>query len=191
MLATSIDSFNTTCEHFAHLIGIGITRQCPPISCGLTSYFSGSDAREWDDTVPPGENPAALLRWRIVRILQMPLSTGLSRCCGYTDLHLILVPLIRDRPTKLRATSCGGDRASQAARSGAGRSMNLRGRGGGFTDRGRAEQMEESMQLRLLIRRHANQFHTELFLPQPADDGKVPAQGVSDAPLRRRTRQAT
>jgi len=88
MLATSIDSFNTTCEHFAHLIGIGITRQCPPISCGLTSYFSGSDAREWDDTVPPGENPAALLRWRIVRILQMPLSTGLSRCCGYTDLHL-------------------------------------------------------------------------------------------------------
>ena len=86
----------------------------------------------------------------------------------------ILVPLIRDRPTKLRATSCGGDRASQAARSGAGRSMNLRGRGGGFTDRGRAEQMEESMQLRLLIRRHANQFQTELFLPRPADDGKVP-----------------
>ena len=52
--------------------------------------------------------------------------------------------------------------------------MNLRGRGGGFTDRGRAEQMEESMQLRLLIRRHANQFQTELFLPRPADDGKVP-----------------
>jgi len=58
--------------------------------------------------------------------------------------------------------------------------MNLRGRGGGFTYRGRAEQMEESMQSRLLIRRHSNQFHTELFLPRPADDGKVPGQGVSD-----------
>src|SRR5437870_136992 len=69
---------------------------------------------------------------------------------------------------------------AQAARSGAERSMNLSGRGGGFTYRGRAEQMEESTQSRLLIRRHSNQFHTELFLPRPADDGKVPAQGLSD-----------
>src|SRR5438132_12768632 len=69
---------------------------------------------------------------------------------------------------------------AQAARSGAERSMNLRGRGGGFTYRGRAEQMEESTQSRLLIRRHSYQFHTEIFLPRPADDSKVPAQGVSD-----------
>ncbi len=36
------------------------------------------------------------------------------------------------------------------------------------------------MQSSLLIRRHANQFHTEFVLSRPADDGKVPRQGVSD-----------
>ena len=36
------------------------------------------------------------------------------------------------------------------------------------------------MQPSLLIRRHSNQFHTEFFLPRPADDGKVPSQRFSN-----------
>src|SRR4029077_7412877 len=59
----------------------------PPISCGLTSYISDSHAREWGDTLLPRATRAALPRWRIVRIPQTPLSTGLSRCCRYTDRH--------------------------------------------------------------------------------------------------------
>jgi hypothetical protein len=43
-----------------------------------------------------------------------------------------------------------------------------------------AEQIEESMQSSLLIRRHSNQIHTKLLLPRPADDCKVSGQDFSD-----------
>ena len=58
--------------------------------------------------------------------------------------------------------------------------LNISGSRGAFTYRGSAEQIEESTQSSLLIRRHSNQFHTEFFLSRPADDRKVSGQGVSD-----------
>src|SRR6185295_4944830 len=63
---------------------------------------------------------------------------------------------------------------------GAGHSLNLSGSWGGVTQRGSVEQIEESTQSSLLIRRHSNQFHTEFFPPRPADDGQVSGQGVTD-----------
>ena len=44
-LDASIHSFTATDEHFAHLLGIAISGHTTPISCGLTSHISGSDAR--------------------------------------------------------------------------------------------------------------------------------------------------
>src|SRR5207245_6236470 len=89
--SASIYSFTSLYELFSHLLCIAITEHTPTRSCGLTSYISGSNPREWGDTLPPRANRTALPRWRIVRIRQTPLSTGLSRRCGYTYLHFSLL----------------------------------------------------------------------------------------------------
>ena len=63
---------------------------------------------------------------------------------------------------------------------GAGCSLNLSGICGGFTERSRLEQIEESTQSSLLIRRQSNQFHTGI-LPSSTSGRR---QGLRSGSLR-------